>query len=326
MVATTTPPRSRAGAVKGCPSGRWCGRCWGGRGRGVARRVAARGRSSAGGGSATPAGGGSSTPGAAAARDGGPASRRSYAAASSPRRTGEAMGRRSDPGPGAAGATAAGGEAAGADPHAGASAASSCSTVRPQTRPWQMPRPARVASFMERRSVDDAARAVARIRPTGTSSQRHASVSSRSQPVQPGRIPCAASMRRPRHARRPAADRGGDGGVGRGSARGAVPRDLALRERLVHSPDARDLARREHARRPGALGGVDLDEAVGADAAARGDRQLEPGREPVAHAHGVHGDPPLGARIGAHEASRRCTVTASTRSVPCAATTALPVE
>ncbi|WP_316300538.1 hypothetical protein [Clavibacter michiganensis] len=30
--------------------------------------------------------------------------------------------------------------------------------------------------------------------------------------------------------------------------------------------------------------------------------------------------------IGAHEASRRCTVTASTRSVPCAATTALPVE
>ena len=71
----------------------------------------------------------------------------------------------------------------------------SCSAVLPHMRPWQIPRPARVPNFRERKDSDSVAFAAARIAPKSTSSQRQITVESVNQPDQPDLIPCAASMR-----------------------------------------------------------------------------------------------------------------------------------
>ncbi len=175
--------------------------------------------------------------------------------------------------------------------------------------------------------MDDAARAVARIRPTGTSSQRHASVSSRSQPVQPGRIPCAASMRpatscataRRRTAGATAAS-DGDPPAAQCPATSPSASAWSTPPMPVISPAANTPAgpapweaststkRSAPMRQPAAIG-----------SSSRGVNPWPTHTASTAIRRSVPG-------IGAHEASRRCTVTASTRSVPCAATTALPVE
>ncbi len=77
----------------------------------------------------------------------------------------------------------------------GAFRTSSSSTVRPQIRPWQMPSPARVESLSERRLDDAVAVATARSAPQLTSSHRQTVVSSVNHVVQPGRTWCAAWIR-----------------------------------------------------------------------------------------------------------------------------------
>src|SRR5699024_8832995 len=67
------------------------------------------------------------------------------------------------------------------------------STLRPQIRPWQIPRPARVVNFADRNPEDSVFEMVSQNDPYFVSSQRHNRVSCSSHFVQPLRMPCAAS-------------------------------------------------------------------------------------------------------------------------------------
>ena len=158
-----------------------------------------------------------------------------------------------------------------------------------------MPRPARLVSLTERRLRASVAAAIRRSSPAVTSSQRQTTVSSASQPVQPGRMPCAASIRRGETAQpgEPAAGRA-QRRLGRVGAGRECAGERALGAGQVGAADAGDLAGGEDAAHAGPLVVVDRDEPVG-QRAAGGDREFQARGEAVADADRVDLDAALGA-------------------------------